>query len=80
MEQSLIRVSLLNPSFTRDSTRLKGAWGVNVWGEGERQHKRFGLTLDAAGESPGQGLFVWGTAAVSLQDDTLHIDEDSFSL
>lgn len=51
-----------------------------MWIEGSRVRKRFGLTLDTAGASPGQGLLIYGTAKVSIRNDTLYVDGTSFAL
>ncbi len=75
-----VRTPLIFQSVTRDAARAKGSWLTNMWIEGSRVRKRFGLTLDTAGTSPGQGLLIYGTAKVSIRNDTLYVDGTSFAL
>jgi len=75
-----VRTPLIFQSVTRDAARAKGSWLTNMWIEGSRVRKRFGLTLDTAGASPGQGLLIYGTAKVSIRNDTLYVDGTSFAL
>ena len=75
-----VRTPLIFQSVTRDATRTKGSWLTNMWIEGFRVRKRFGLTLDTAGASPGQGLLIYGTSKVSIRNDTLYVDGVSFAL
>ncbi len=75
-----VRTPLIFQSVTRDAARTKGSWLTNMWIEGSRVRKRFGLTLDTAGASPGQGLLIYGTAKVSIRNDTLYVDGADFTL
>lgn len=75
-----IRLSLIIANSSRDSTRLKGSWGVNVFQDSGRIRKRFGLVLDTSGSSPGQGLLIYGTSKVSIRNDILYVGGTSFSL
>ena len=52
---------------------LKVLGGVNVFHDSGRIRKRFGLTLDTSGASPGQGLLIYGTSKVSIRNDTLYV-------
>lgn len=75
-----VRTPLIFQSVTRDAARTKGSWLTNMWIEGSRVRKRFGLTLDTTGASPGQGLLIYGTAKVSIRNDTLYVDGADFTL
>ena len=75
-----VRTPLIFQSVTRDAARTKGSWLTNMWIEGSRVRKRFGLTLDTSGASPGQGLLIYGTAKVSIRNDTLYVDGADFTL
>lgn len=75
-----VRTPLIFQSVTRDATRTKGSWLTNMWVEGSRVRKRFGLTLDTAGASPGQGLLIYGTAKISIRNDMLYVDGADFTL
>ncbi len=44
-----LRLSLVTANTSRDGTRAKGSWGVNVFHDSGRIRKRFGLTLDTSG-------------------------------
>lgn len=75
-----LRLSLVTDNTSRDSTRVKGSWGINVFHDSGRVRKRFGLLLDTSGESPGQGVLIYGTANVRISNDTLYIGLTSFAL
>lgn len=75
-----LRLSLITANTSRDSTRLKGSWGINVFQDSGRIRKRFGLVLDTSGSSPGQGLLIYGTSKVSIRNDILYVGGTSFSL
>ena len=79
-----MRLPLSSGSTSRDSSRLKGAWGVNVFaeqgGEGALQVKRPGIGSIVAGTSPGQGLFNYTGSTVSVQNDVLHVGAGTFAL
>lgn len=75
-----LRLSLVTDNTSRDGTRAKGSWGVNVFHDSGRIRKRFGLTLDTSGASPGQGLLIYGTSKVSIRNDTLYVGGTSFAL
>jgi len=75
-----LRLSLSIDNTSRDGTRAKGSWGVNIFQDSGRIRKRFGLTLDTFGESPGQGILIYGTSSVSVRNDTLYIGRTSFTL
>jgi len=74
------RVQLAFNNATRNSGRAKGPWGVNVLVDGPRVRKRFGLTAHTSGTSPGQGLLMYGTTAVSIRNDVLYVGASSFAL
>jgi len=75
-----LRLSLVIDNTSRNQTRSKGSWGVNVFHDSGRIRKRFGLTLDTFGESPGQGILIYGPSSVSIRNDTLYVDRTSFTL
>lgn len=75
-----LRLSLVLDNTSRNQTRAKGSWGVNVFQDSGRIRKRFGLTLDTFGESPGQGILIYGPSSVSIRNDTLYVDRTSFTL
>jgi len=75
-----LRLSLVTANTSRDGTRLKGSWGVNVFQDSGRIRKRFGIVLDTSGASPGQGLLIYGTSKVSIRNDTLYVGGTSFAL
>lgn len=74
------RVSLALPNLSRNSSRTRDAWGVNVFIDNGKLYKRTGMILDTSGTFPGQGLFVYGTSKVSIRNDVLYVDASSFSL
>jgi len=74
------RIQLASSNTTRNSTRTKGQWGVNILVDGPRVKKRFGLIDHTSGTSPGQGLLMYGTVAVSIRNDTLYVGASSFAL
>ncbi len=78
MEASRVQLAFSNA--TRNSGRVKGPWGVNVLVDGPRIRKRFGLTAHTSGTSPGQGLLMYGTTAVSIRNDVLWVGASSFAL
>lgn len=80
MATTVARVSLALQNLSRNSSRTKDAWGVNVLIDNGKLYKRTGMTLDTSGTSPGQGLFVYGTSKVSIRNDILYVDASSFSL
>ncbi len=75
-----IRLSLVTDNTSRNHTRAKGSWGVNVFHDSGRIRKRFGLTYDISGVAPGQGLLIYGTFKVSIRNDTLYVGLTSFVL
>lgn len=75
-----LRLSLVIDNTSRNQTRAKGSWGVNVFQDSGRIRKRFGLTLDTFGESPGQGILIYGPSSVSIRNDTLYVGRTSFTL
>jgi len=74
------RVPLASANTTRNSTRTRGQWAVNIFVDGSKAKKRFGLVDHTTGASPGQGLFIYGTTAVSIRNDTLYVGGTSFAL
>ena len=75
-----LRLSLSIDNTSRDGTRAKGSWGVNIFQDSGRIRKRFGVVLDIPGVTPGQGIFIYGTSKVSIQNDVLYIGHTSFVL
>ena len=74
------RLPLLSPLESRDALRQKDSWASNVYGEGVRARKRAGFGSKVIGTSPGQGLFNYAAATVSIQNDVLKVGAGSFAL
>ena len=75
-----VRSPLLVPNNSRDQTRVKGSWAVNIYGSGQRARKRPGFGGLVAGTTPGQGLFNWTGSIVSVQNDVLHVGAVTYTL
>ena len=75
-----MRQSLLVTNTSRDQTRAKGCWYVNVYSDGQRARKRPGFGSKVSGTTPGQGLFNWTGSIVSIQNDVLHVGAGTYAL
>lgn len=76
----LVRHALPEGTSSRDATKDKGGWGTNIFLELPRVVKRPGMALNSTRTSPGQGLWNYSAALVSVSNDVLKVGANTFTL